>query len=631
MKRLRSFWNKSVFIKALKSQKGLIAGAALCMIGQTALVLLQPWPIRAMIDHIVTYTDHSGHYIDRYSLTEFVIASIRGLIGQSHIQFLFKNIGLLALIYIANALLLFLQNITLARVGQNITLDLRKKLFNHLICMPHSFFEKSQTGDLTSRITHDTADTQAMLESVLTVLVRSIPTIIGIIIITFTMDRIYASTFLMVIPVIYMANLQLSRRTKKALKEQRRVEGVLSSTVQEAFSYHKAVVCLSLEDDLVEDVTERGRLSAERGVQAGRYQGILSATMDLTMGITSLFILFVGVLRIIHGCLTVGQLMVFLSYLNNLFKPIREVSKFASRWAKSTAALERIEELFSLTPARMQVNEDSGAFMAPRFRGYIRFHNVTFGYDPSRPVLKDLNIAISAGEKVALVGDSGSGKSTILQLLMRLYDPNEGMITIDGQDIRKFSLNSLRSQMAVVLQDSYIFRMSIKENIAIAKPGATEEEVVAAAQAAGAHEFIMKLPNQYDTILGEGGSGLSGGQKRRLAIARAFLRNAPIVLLDEPTVGLDASTERQVMEALARLTGNRTTIMVTHQLHTVVDFDRIIVLSAGKVVESGKHQDLLAQKGLYYRLWQAGQSKDSHHSPEAMMAIGAQKVSPLSP
>ncbi|SMC22330.1 ATP-binding cassette, subfamily B [Desulfacinum hydrothermale DSM 13146] len=594
---------------------------AAAMAGQTLLTLAQPWPLRALIDHVVQNPSNTNDLMSRYSLTEFILVSIRGFFHEDLYHFLFQGIFLLALIYCGNALLLYVQNTALATLGQRVVLTIRERLFSHLVSLPHGFFEKARTGDLTSRISKDTADAQDILESLLTVLIRSLPTVVGILVVSFVMDWIYALTFVMVIPVVYWANVFFSRRTREAVRRQRRIEGALASSVQETFYYHKAVTSLSLENEVVDDFLEGGRESAQQAVRAGRYQGMLTASMDMLVGATSLLVLFVGILRIIHGCLTVGQLMVFLSYLNSLFKPIREMSKFAGRWAKSSAALERIEEIMALNPAEMGACDVPHAVPAPRFRGHVQFRDVWFGYDKDRPLLRGFEMAVAAGERVALVGDSGSGKSTLLHLLMRLYDPDRGAVLVDGRDIREFTLASLRNQMAVVLQDSYIFRMSVRDNIAMAKPGATEDEVVAAARAAGAHEFILGLSQGYDTQLGEGGGGLSGGQKRRLAIARAILRDAPIVVLDEPTVGLDAASEKRVMASIQRLTRGRTTFMVTHQLATIMDFDRIVVLSGGEVVESGRHEDLVQAGGLYQRLWESQRAEE-----ESPLPAGSQEI-----
>jgi ATP-binding cassette subfamily B protein len=299
--------------------------------------------------------------------------------------------------------------------------------------------------------------------------------------------------------------------------------------------------------------------------------------------------------------------MVFIAYLNSLFKPIREISKFTGRIAKSAAALERVEEIMRLDPTEIGATESDDAIEAPPFRGHIELENVNFAYHNGQPILKNFNLSLKAGQRVAIVGDSGSGKSTILQLIMRLYDPQHGRVVIDGIDVKDVKLDSLRKQMAIVLQDSYVFNMTLLENIAIAKPGSSRNEVIGAAKAAGADDFIRDLPDGYDTVIGEGGGGLSGGQKRRIAIARAFMRNAPIILMDEPTVGLDAASEQAVVEAIKLLIERRTAIIVTHQLSTITDTDLIVVLSKGEIIESGRHEELLNREGLYKKFWEAQQ------------------------
>jgi ATP-binding cassette subfamily B protein len=608
-----TIFRSSQLYLALRAHWGLVLMVSLNMIAQTVLTLVQPWPVRNMIDHIVENPSHGQNMEAKYDLFRFIGSTIEQFFYSNDFDFLYRGFFALLAIYVSAAVLLYFQNISLARLGQQVVLHIRKNLFSQMIALPHSFFEKAQTGDLTSRISKDTADTQDMLESIITIFVRSFPTVLGILIVSMSMDGIYALTFVLVIPVVYWANVVLTRRTKDAIRRQRRIEGEMASNVQEAFYYHKAVATLSLENDIVEDFLASSRQSALHGEEAGRFQGMLTASLELLVGLTSLLVLFVGVLRILHGCLTVGQLMVFLSYLASLFKPIREISKFTGRIAKSTAAMERIEEIARLNPMEIGAAEMPGAVESPSFRGNIEWKGVAFGYRPGQPILRDFNLSVSQGQKVAFVGDSGSGKSTVLQLLMRLYDPQQGEITIDGVDIRSLKLASLRNQMAIVLQDSFIFNMSIAENIAIARPGATQAEIVEAAGAAEADEFIQALPQGYDTILGEGGAGLSGGQKRRLAIARAFLRDAPIILLDEPTTGLDAASEQRVVEAVKRLSQGKTTLIVSHQLATVADADLIVVISGGKVVESGNHKELLEREGLYKRLWETQQTEPSIH------------------
>jgi ATP-binding cassette, subfamily B, bacterial len=591
---------------ALKPYKSLLVWISLGMILQAGLTLLQPWPVRTMIDHVVENPSH-GHGTAGWDLLRFIISSMEGIFHSREFYFLYQGIGLLFVIYLANSTLLYFQNISLAKLGQQVVFRIRENLFSQLISLPQSFFEQSKTGDLTSRISKDTAEVQDLLESLLTILVRSLPTVLGIMVVSFALDWIYALTFIFVIPIVYWTNVVFTRLTKDAIRQQKHIEGEMASSVQEAFYHHKAVATMSLENDVVDNFLQSGRQSAFHGVQAGRFEGILTASLDLIVGATSLLVLFVGILRIMHGCLTVGQLMVFLAYLNSLFKPIREISKFTGRIAKSAAALERVEEIMRLDLTEIGATESDDAVEAPPFHGRIELENVSFAYRNGQAILKNFNLSLKAGQRVAIVGDSGSGKSTILQLIMRLYDPQQGRVIIDGIDVKDVKLESLRKQMAIVLQDSYVFNMTLLENIAVAKPGSNKDEVIGAAKAAGADNFIRDLPDGYDTIIGEGGSGLSGGQRRRIAIARAFMRNAPIILLDEPTVGLDAASEQAVVDAIKLLIQRRTAIIVTHQLSTITDMDLIVVLSKGEIMEVGRHEDLLNRAGLYKKFWEAQQ------------------------
>jgi len=582
------------------------------MMGQVALTLVQPWPIQMIVDELIKSAPQGHETVSKHGFWKFVLSSVEHGLYATDFDFLFKGIGILFAIYLASAFLLYMQNSLLAHLSQRVVLRVRENLFSHLLFLPHNFFEKVRTGDLTSRISKDTADIQDILEGAITIMVRSLPTILGILIVSFALDWVYALTFIFVIPLIFWANVLFARSAKEAVRRQRRIEGAMASRAQEAFCHHKAVATLSLENELVEDFRENGRESATHGVDAGRFQGMLTASMDFLVGVTTLAVLLIGGLRTLHGCLTVGQLMVFLSYLNSIFKPIRETSKFTIRLAKSATAVERVEEIMHMSPHEIGATELPHAMKHRRFKGHIEFRDIVFGYQPNSAVLQAIDFSVAPGKMVALVGDSGSGKSSLLHLLMRLYDPQQGVIRIDGTEIRAMKLSSLRKQLSVVLQDSYIFNMTILENIGLAKPGATRAEAIKAAKAAGAHGFIQRLPQGYETPLGEGGSGLSGGQKRRLAIARAILRDAPIVLLDEPTAGLDAASERKVVEALKRLTRNKTTFIVTHQLSTVVDADLILVLSGGRIVERGVHEQLLRQGGFYASLWQA-----QHHNGSA--------------
>ncbi|EMG38609.1 ABC-type multidrug transport system, ATPase and permease component [Desulfocurvibacter africanus PCS] len=591
------------FFQHLRASWLLVFGVCLALAGQSGLILALPWPFRQIVDHLVQQKATGQDATTAQGLGEFARNALHSLQTTQTADIILISAALLLFLYVSNALLMYLQHYFLVRLGQSVVLSVRRELFTRIITMPAGFFATARSGDLTSRITSDSAEIETILEAIVVVTVRSLPTIIGILLVTFLTDWVFALTFVLAVPLIFLANTGLAQKAKKSIRQQRRIEGGIASSVQESISHQKAVSAMCLEEGLVQEFARSGQESVALAQRAGHYQGMLTSAVDLLIGLTTVLVILVGALRILEGSLTVGQFMVFMAYLNSLFKPVREVSKFASRMSKSTASLERVEEILQLDPRRMGAVEQPDSVPAPALQGAIQLSGVTFGYDPESPVLRDLSLVIPAGKTVALAGGSGSGKSTILQLLLRMYDPQNGSVRIGGQDIRRFTLESLRSQMATVLQDSFLFNLTIRENIRLARPDASDEEVERAAKAAEAHEFIFNLPLGYDTPLGEGGTGLSGGQKRRLAIARAFLKDAPIVLLDEPTTGLDSATERDVITALKRLCSGRTGIIVTHQLSTVTDVDEIYFLQDGIIVEQGSHKELLSRQGPYRSMW----------------------------
>ncbi len=602
--------NSQLFL-ALRGHWALATAVVFCLVGQTILTLAQPWPVRVIIDYVVKSPTISHDFRPTGGVMELAAARISQFFTSPDVRFLLGYLTILLGIYLLNAFLLYLQNLALARLSQQVILAVRRNLFSHLMFLPQRFFDGARTGDLTSRISKDTAHIQDVLEALLIVSIRSFPLVLGILIVSFVMDWSFALTLVFVVPMACWANALFMQRAREAVKGQMRIEGALAANVQEAFYNHRAVTVLSVENKMIGDFLTGGQESAVQGVKAGRLQGMLTASMDTLVGVTSMVVILVGALRILHGDLTIGQLTIFIAYVNSLFKPVREIAKFTNRLAKSASALERIEEVMQLRPLDKECRRTQQLGKKLALKGRIELERVTFGYHKDRPVLSDFSLIIEEGQRVALVGDSGNGKSTILHLIMKLYSPQQGTVRIDGLDISALACSSLRTQLAIVLQDSHLFNLSIRGNIAMARPGATELEVARAARAAGADEFIRKLPQGYRTHLGEGGAGLSGGQKRRIAIARAILRDAPIVLLDEPTTGLDPISEQKVSEALKSLTKGKTTIVVTHQLKTVAEMDRIVVLSQGEIAESGKHQELLNRNGVYKMLWDAQQSRES--------------------
>jgi ABC-type multidrug transport system fused ATPase/permease subunit len=347
------------------------------------------------------------------------------------------------------------------------------------------------------------------------------------------------------------------------------------------------------------------RQSLDASIESARLGGAFNRTIKVLSAIGTALVVWLGASRVLEGQMSPGDLVVFAAYIVELYTPVQNMSELAVQFMESLVSGERVLEIMRTAP---RIVDRPGAVAAPPFRGEVRFDNVTFGYAPGNPILDGLRLEVPAGSTVALVGGSGAGKSTILNLLLRFFDPWKGRVLIDGHDIRRFKLQSLRSQVSVVLQESVLFRRTVRENIAYGKPKATLDEIVAAAKAAHAHEFIENLPDGYDTVLDEQGANLSGGQRQRMALARAYLRNAPILILDEPTSGLDAVTESQLTETLEELSRGKTTIIIAHRFSTIERADMVLVLERGLIVQQGTHTELLAQPGLYRELYEAQQT-----------------------
>jgi ABC-type multidrug transport system fused ATPase/permease subunit len=411
---------------------------------------------------------------------------------------------------------------------------------------------------------------------------------------------------LLLLPFVGLGTLFFGRKVKSASREKRRYEAQVATVAESATRTHRALKLLGLQDQEVERLREKGLSSRRAAVEAGSWQGFYTSSTNLALAAGTALMVLVGVLRIRAGQISPGELLVFMSYLRSMFKPVRDVTKYFNKISKALASNERIEEVMAITPCDLNVCEMAGATTMPPFERQIVFDKLSFEYEPGTTVLENIHFRVHQGQKVAIVGDSGSGKSTLLSLIPRFFDATEGSIRIDGQDIRSFTLDSLRKQIAIVPQEQIIFHTTVRENIALGKPetDVTEEEIIEVAKKANAHNFIVNLPDGYGTELGTGNTHLSGGQAKRILIARALLRDGPIVLLDEPTSGLDPRAEAQVMEAFDRLMEHRTILFVTHHLPLISTADFILVLRQGTVIESGSHEELTEKGGVYYQFWQ---------------------------
>ncbi len=559
-------------------------------LGSAIMDVLQPWPLKIVIDNVLGSKKPPAFLAANDPVTLLNIAAL----------------GLIA-ITIAGSVASYFQNMLMTGVGQWVMHDLRTTLYHHIQRLSLSYHDDSRTGDLTSRITSDIDTIQNFVTSTLLGALIDILMLIAMIAIMCSINVRFTLVALTIAPVLFAFVYKYTHRIKQASRAVRRKESEIVSRVQEVFSSIRVVKAFAREKYERDRFKEESMESVELTLQAKSLKARLSPSVDVIVAAGSALVLWYGAHLVMDGTLTSGTLILFLAYLGKLYSPIRGLSKLPDTFSKPAIAFERIQEVMDIE-IKLEQHFD---FRAPPFQGLIEFEDVTFGYRPDRPILKDVSFRIGPGQKAAFVGPTGAGKTTIASLVPRFYQPQSGVIRIDGWDLRTVTVKSLRKQLGFVLQETILFRAPVWQNIAYGRPDATREEIVEAANAANAHEFIEKMPDGYDTMVGERGVTLSGGQRQRIGIARAIVRNAPILILDEPTSGLDAASEAIVFDALTRLMAGRTSIIITHRLATIRDADVIFVLKDGRVVDRGTHEELLDRGGLYAELQSTVRSRDS--------------------
>lgn len=572
----------------IQRQRALIAGSLLALFAGVGLKLLEPWPLKFVFDRIIPVGVHGGQ------------SGVAWVDALEPITLL--TLAALAVVVITGlrAFAEYRSTFGFALIGTRVLTEVRNDLYRHLQTLSLSFHTKARGGDLVLRVIGDTNLLKHVAATAVLPLMASALVLVGMLGIMVWLDWRLTLAALATVPLFWLTTVRLSRRIHEAARKQRARESALAATATESLTAIKVVQALSLEKIFAEDFRGRSKKSQNEEIKTSRLSAKLERTVDLLVAVSTALVLWLGARAVLRGDLTPGDLLVFLAYLRRAFNPVQDLAKYAGRMAKAAAAGERVIQVLRQKP---EVRDLPGAVVAVGLRGAVRFDHVSFAYELDRPVLENIDFEVLPGQHIALAGPSGIGKSTLLGLLLRLYDSGRGRVLLDGRDLREYTVASLRSQVSVVLQDSLLFAASVRDNIAYGAGNVTREEVEAAARLANADEFIRALPQGYDTILGERGLSLSHGQRQRIAIARAAIRKSPVLLLDEPTTGLDEENERAVTEALLRLAQGRTTLIVTHNLLWATRADLILYLEEGRVLERGAHAELMRAGGRYAAIY----------------------------
>jgi ATP-binding cassette, subfamily B, bacterial len=500
-------------------------------------------------------------------------------------------------------------------LAERFLLSMRLRVFSHLQRLSLDALDSRRLGDVLSRLT---GDIQAIESFMLSGLIDGLASMmrIGFFVgALFVLQWDLALVALVVAPLFFIAARRFARLVKGAAREQRRRSGSLSAVAEQSLANAALVQASNRQRSEIDRFRRENEGMVGAELASARIRGLFSPVIDFIELAGVLLVFVLGTLAVADGRLSLGGLLVFVAYLSQLYGPARDLGSLSNRLFRALAGAERVTELLDERP---RVVEAPGAESLGRARGAIALERVSFAYPGAdRRALDDVTINVAPGETVALVGASGAGKSTIAKLLLRFYDPDSGAVRLDGRDLRALELESVRRNVAILLQEQLVLHGTVRENIGFGSEGAGDDEIVVAARAAGAHGFIAELPDEYETVLGERGRRLSGGQRQRIAIARALVSDAPVLLLDEPSTGLDAATKRDLVEPLIRLTDRRTTIVISHDLLTTRDADHVVVLDTGRVAERGTHDDLVAAGGIYSHLWALQRAEEETDEPVA--------------
>jgi ABC-type multidrug transport system fused ATPase/permease subunit len=577
-------------VDLLRPYRTWLAIVFVAMLVEITMSLAAPWPLKLVIDDAL-----GNHHLPHWLAWAHEYAGFgKHTLGVA----LFAGVATLA-IAVIGAIASYIDNYFTTSAGQWVANDLRLRIYEHLHRLSLRYYDHAKTGALVSTITSDVATIQDFASSSTLEIVIDLLTIVFIVGLMFWLDWDFTLIAVAFIPVLLLFVFHLKKAVKEATRAVRRRQTDVLSIVQRGLGSIRVTKAFGRQDLEVAHLETASHATVAAALRARSIKSLMSPVVSIVVAICTAVVLWKGTSLIVAGTMTAGALTVYLAYLKKFFKPVKDLASMTSTIAQTTVALERLQAILS---ADEVITERPGAIDPGRVRGAISFDRVSFGYDPNRPVLHEVSFHIEPGQVVGIVGPTGSGKSTVLSLLPRFYDPALGRVLIDSIDITYYKLAALRAQIGFVLQDTALLHGTIRENIAYGRPEASEEAIVEAARIANAEEFISRMPHGYDSMVGERGETLSGGQRQRIAIARAVIRNSPILVLDEPTAALDTESEHLVIDALRRLMKGRTVIMIAHRLSTLVDADKIIVLKDGIVAEEGTHEALIARGGAFSEL-----------------------------
>jgi ABC-type multidrug transport system fused ATPase/permease subunit len=574
-------------ISLMRPYRCWLAIVFLAMLVEIATSLAAPWPLKLVIDDALG-SHHLPHWLDW-------VHEYAGFGTHTLGVAMFAGAATLAIALIG-AVASYIDNYFTTSVGQWVANDLRLRIYEHLHRLSLRYYDHAKTGALVSTITSDVATIQDFASSSTLDIVIDLLTILFMVGLMFWLDWDFTLIAVAFTPVLLVFVFHFKKAVKEATRAVRVRQSEVLSIVHRGLGAIRVTKAFGRQDLELAHLEAASHATVAAALRARRIKSLMSPVVAIVVAICTAIVLWKGTSLIVAGTMTAGALTVYLAYLKKFFKPVKDLAGMTSTIAQTTVALERIQTILSADDV---IKERPGAIDPGRVRGAITFDRVSFGYDRDDPVLHEVSFNIEPGQAVGIVGPTGSGKSTVLSLLPRFYDPTLGRVLIDGVDIADYKVAALRAQIGFVLQDTVLFPGTIRENIAYGRPGATDEETAAAARIANADEFIGRMPRGYDTAVGERGNTLSGGQRQRIAIARAVIRNSPILVLDEPTAALDTESEHLVIEALRRLMKGRTVIMIAHRLSTLIDADKIIVLKNGVVAEEGSHAGLIARGGIF--------------------------------